>query len=627
MSKIKIDTRFDLSAKIKPDSFDAEKNTVDFVIYSEGEKARRFSIGGGEYYISFDIDGMNLERLNSGRMPHLLAHDSYSGAILGRVLSARKEDGKVIGTSLLKESDAVPAVNQALNDIRNGFMPNISAGIDAYQYEKQEEKFNGKPHFIIKKSEPFEVSSIPIGAISSATLLSEINSNGEEINLEKETKMEEEIKKEVETVDVEKLRKEAIEAERERINAISLSAEKLGLQDDPAVKEMLSSGLSVEAAREKLIDMKAELSAKSEISSVHLIADEGDKVKLQAEDFMVAKLSGNTIGKLDSGNRFRNVSILEMGKMLRVPCVKEGNSKYENARQMLMSTSDFPNILSSAMNKKLVKEYGEVSKMYEQIAMRSDFNDFKSVSYNQLNGFDEFGLVKEGAEYGYVSMTDAKVEASACKYGVILPFTMECLINDDLNAFERKYREAFKVANRKEREIIFKENLADNPVMSDGKVLFHSDHNNTASTSPAAPTAAQLKKMMKLFAAQTGPNGETLGLRMKYVIMPTALQADYEELMTPNYQPTTSSAAVTGTMRSMIPIYDPFVDEATSTKWYGMADREQIESFVYGYLAGTNGPVIEQEGGFTSDTLNFKFRLVFGARCLDWRGLTYNPGT
>jgi len=628
---IKLDPKVDLSATLSPGSYNKEKNTVDAVIYTAGQKARRFSMDG-EYYIEFDLDGMNLEKLNTGRMPHLLAHDSYSGAILGRVLSAKRDGENIITTTLLKESDENPSVNQALKDIREGFLPNISAGFDAYKYEKQDDKYNGKPLYKIMQSEPCEVSSVPIGAIGTAALLSD-TCNGENINLisEEKNNMDEKEKLEKErlekeNLEKEELRKEAKAAERARIASINLAAEKLGLKDNPAVKEMLSGDVSIEDARAKLIDLRAEYSEKTEISAVHLVSDEGDKIRLQAEDYLVAKLSGNTTGRLDSHNKFKHASLIELGKMLHISGVKEGNSKYENARQMLMSSSDFPNILGTAMNKKLVKEYGEVNKMYEQIAMRSDFPDFKAVSYNQLNGFDEFDQVLEGAEYGNVTMSDAKVDAYAYKYGVILPFTMECLINDDLNAFERKYREAFKVANRKEREIFFKVNLADGPTMSDGKALFHADHNNTASTSLAAPTAAQLKKMMKLFAAQTGPNSETLGLRMKYIIMPTTLQADYEDLMSPNYQPTTQATAVTATMRSMIPIYDPYVDIATSTKWYGMADRDQIESFVYGYLAGTNGPVIEQESGFVNDTMNFKFRLVFGARCLDWRGLTYNPG-
>jgi hypothetical protein len=46
----------------------------------------------------------------------------------------------------------------------------------------------------------------------------------------------------------------------------------------------------------------------------------------------------------------------------------------------------------------------------------------------------------------------------------------------------------------------------------------------------------------------------------------------------------------------------------------------------YCYLEGAAGPVIESDVGFDVDGINYKCRLDFAAKAIDFRGMYKNPG-
>ena len=49
---------------------------------------------------------------------------------------------------------------------------------------------------------------------------------------------------------------------------------------------------------------------------------------------------------------------------------------------------------------------------------------------------------------------------------------------------------------------------------------------------------------------------------------------------------------------------------------------QPIDTIEYAYLAGYEGLQTEQRQGFEVDGVDIKARLVFGAKAIDWRGMT-----
>jgi hypothetical protein len=64
----------------------------------------------------------------------------------------------------------------------------------------------------------------------------------------------------------------------------------------------------------------------------------------------------------------------------------------------------------------------------------------------------------------------------------------------------------------------------------------------------------------------------------------------------------------------------------SSTAYYLAADPNQVDTVEYAFLEGEEGVKIEQKEGWDIDGVEYKARLDFGAKAIDWRGLAKNAG-
>lgn len=168
--------------------------------------------------------------------------------------------------------------------------------------------------------------------------------------------------------------------------------------------------------------------------------------------------------------------------------------------------------------------------------------------------------------------------------------------------------------------------LLANPVMSDGKTLFHADHGNLAA-SGASLSVDSLGSARAAMRKQKGLAGEFIDPQPRFLIVPVALETKAEQLLNSTVDPAKSNNTENlEWVRRLILVSDPRLDASSETAWYLAADPRQIEGIVRVYLEGEARPFLDQQEGWTRDTMEYKGRLDLGVGVIDWRGLYRNPG-
>lgn len=101
-----------------------------------------------------------------------------------------------------------------------------------------------------------------------------------------------------------------------------------------------------------------------------------------------------------------------------------------------LSTPDFPYLLGGVIDRELLREYNQISPVWQRFAMRTTVRDFRAKNLiDLLGGRAVLDEVKPGAEYKARTPSESKYELSVGKRGARFVLNWETLVNDDLDAF------------------------------------------------------------------------------------------------------------------------------------------------------------------------------------------------
>ncbi|MCC7101111.1 MAG: Mu-like prophage major head subunit gpT family protein [Rubrivivax sp.] len=285
----------------------------------------------------------------------------------------------------------------------------------------------------------------------------------------------------------------------------------------------------------------------------------------------------------------------------------------------LHSTGDFPALLQGAGNRVLRAGYEAYEGGIRRIARQASVRDFRARQAVNLGEWPKLLPVAEGGEFKHGTMAEATEAYTLTTWGRIFGITRQALLNDDLDAFGTMAARVGRAAAETESTVLAAL-LTSNPVMSDGKALFHADHGNIATGGGSALDVAALSAARKAMRLQKGLDGQTIvDVTPVYLVVPAALETVAEQLVA-TLQPgaITSVNPFAGKLQVVV---DPRLDASSVTAWYLAASQAQIDTIEYSYLEGSSGPQLITREGFEVDGLELKARLDFGAGVLDWRGL------
>lgn len=293
-----------------------------------------------------------------------------------------------------------------------------------------------------------------------------------------------------------------------------------------------------------------------------------------------------------------------------------------------LSSSDFPLILENTLGKVLRAGYAVEPATYNAWSRRVLVPDFKLQSRVILGSAPELELVPELGEYTHGSFEEDKsVPYKVDKYGKLVQFSWEALINDDLGAFSRMVQALGQAAARKEGDHVystFAENAGAGPTMQDNATLFHANHANLA-TPVAGLSAEALGSARVLLRKQTAVGGGVLNLAPRFLLVSPEHEQAAETLLAASAR-SLSQGSENALMPAWLSKLELVVEARLSdSAFYLLASPDQVDTLERAWLEADNGPKIEEESSFKVDARTYKVRHVFGSRWLDWRGVVKVP--
>jgi phage head maturation protease len=635
-------------ARFVPSSLNEENRTID-VVFATETPVRTFSWEDGvvDEILSCESGQVRLERFESG-IPVLDNHDRSKGTKgqLAIVENWRFENGR--GYATLRFSKRA-SVQETWEDVKDGILRGISVGYSVHRYEVTKEE-GKRPVYRAVDWEPLEISFAPVPADHNSSVRNTeahlIETKNQTSNMElkaralalglPETATLQDIERaenEARSRREQELRtqaaREATEAERKRSNDITEAVRLAGLGTEIAA-QLIKDGTDIHQSRERIINEIAKNSPQINGSNRHISVGRPQQDKVREAMGNALEHRANPSCKLsDQGREFRGYDLMGMAR----ECLEQsgqstrGMSRREvamaalNVERNYNSSSDFPNILASVVNKSLRREYDIAEATFKPWTSQGSFADFREKTVVQLGDVSKMEAIAEGAEYKSGTFGDAKESYKAVKYGKIIPITWEALINDDLSAFSRIPRSIANQAKLLQNDIVYSI-LNANANMSDGIALFHASHGNLVSG--AAISVASLQTARTAVRTQKALDGKTvLNLVPKFIVCGTANELSSYQYTSSQFVPTKNADMNPVYNTQLSPIIDPRI---TGNEWYLMASPGQVDTIEYSFLDGESEIFTEERVGFEVDGLQIKTRMVFGAKAIDWRGMVKNPG-
>jgi hypothetical protein len=665
-----------VNAIIQRNTFNPEERTVE-VVWSTGAKGKRYTWTGSYYEeLSMKKDHVRLERLNQGA-PVLNNHRSYDlSSNLGVVEKAwikEKQGHAVLRLSSREEISGI------VKDIQDGIIRNISVGYVVHAFEEVTKKGDEVPTYRAVDWEPMEISFVnmpfdkdaqvrslennserfdtiiinkreaempdettettesnkaPVETRETETetkttsetdLNKSVEQNSEVTETKEERSLETETKTDTASVETKEVTVDIKEQEKNRGIEIRSAVEKAQL-DSAFAEKLIKDDVSVEKARDMIIDELAERNKTTKTNNHSVEVKDVDQRKLRIEmasNALLHRAQGDKIKLHDDARSFRGMSLMRLAEEILTSQGQtvRGLAPNELAERALHSSSDFVEILANVANKSLRGAYEEAPQTFAPFTRRVQVADFKEISRTQLGDAPKFEKVNENGEY-----KTGKVSESAEKYfvetfGKIIGVTRKTLINDDMDAFSRLPEMFGRSARDLESELIYKI-IAANPLMADGKNLFHADHGNLGT--PAAIAIASVSEGRSKMRLQKGLNGALLNLTPKNLLVPTVLETLAEQFVGP-IAPTENGKANPFTGKFGV-IAEPRLDAFSATAWYLLASINQVDIFELATLIGQDGPTMTTKQGFEVDGVQFKVSYDLGAKAIDWRGIFKNAG-
>jgi hypothetical protein len=289
------------------------------------------------------------------------------------------------------------------------------------------------------------------------------------------------------------------------------------------------------------------------------------------------------------------------------------------------SSSDFGNILLDVANKSVLKGWTAAQESFELFTRKGQLSDFKVSKRVGLEEFGSLRKVREGAEYKYITLGDNGADIALATYGELFSITRQCIINDDMSVLTSIPEKMGAAAKATIGDLVFAI-LTGNPLMADGKNLFHSGHKNLGSGAPSAESLAVLAELME---SQTtgGKTPRALNIMPEFVLCPPNLKRTLTQIIkSSSVKGADINAGIANPMQDFAEVISESRLKLDSDKAYYLAAGQGNDTIEVAYLDGIDTPYIEQQQGFTIDGVATKVRIDAGVAPLDHRGLVKSTG-
>lgn len=663
------DGRFERFAVLDLREANLESRTVPASLSSESPVDRFF----GREILVHDSDAVDLSRAGDG-LPLLWNHNTDEP--IGVVERIKIKDGKLRG--VLRFSNNKKAI-EVFNDVRDGFLKNISIG---YQVNKFEEQANSNDIRVTGWT-LLESSVVTVPADASVGInrsLSGVNEMADEnhtpaveVGTTDHSGAGNEPVTPIRQIDTNAVRAKAVLDERNRLKEIDgIFANPIVPRDsvyDGIRAQALNEGWSADQTRKIVMEtlggeaepvsnqgavpddvqvfgigrrsQPAESPANQPRplgAGVRMGEDQTEKFRNGFTEAMLVKAGVLTDRKSIDGARAGGF----VGKRLIVLagdyCRMHGintqamdddavAARALTYRAAGQTTSDFTNILANVANKSLLQGWEEAPETWQIWTRRGTLPDFKTAEISGLSGFTGLDEVPEDGDITYGKFTDRKETIKLVSYAKKYRITRKLIINDDLRALSAIPRAMGRAGNRKVGDITYALLNGIGPTLNqDSTALFDtSSHKNYVAAS-TAPTVATLNTAAVAMAKQTDPNtSAVLNIQPRFLMVPKALEHTARVLMAATYDPAGTGATLPPNPFSgrYEVITDARLDGQTygTAAWYLLADPNIFDTFEVAFLNGMAEPYMRENQEWDGQGTSYLVGVDFGVSALDFRSV------
>jgi len=278
----------------------------------------------------------------------------------------------------------------------------------------------------------------------------------------------------------------------------------------------------------------------------------------------------------------------------------------------------------------LLDGYNYIEDAWRSVCKIASVNDFKEHSRYRLTGAFKFEQVSADGELKHGKLDEQKFGQRADTHGIMFALTRQMIINDDMGAFTDIPRQIGMGAAESIADAVWTLWLS-NPVQSDGKAFFSTDHKNYLDGADSVLSVDGLTAAEVLFGSQTKPNGRPLGIPASVLLVPTALRVPADMLMkspllnelTTTNKPKPSTNPHVGKYQVVSSVYlsNTSFTGASSKAWYLLADPNRLPAIEVAFLNGLDQPTVEKtDADFNTLGIQFRGFIDFGVREQDYRG-------
>lgn len=585
---------------------DEASRTVEIAFASE-QSVKRYSWDDGHYLEVLKVTpgAIDTTRMDQG-MSLLDTHNQYSiDSRLGSVVpgSFRIEGGKALCRVKFSRNDRA---NQLFQDVLDGHIIPVSVGYRIIETIRTEGQGDTLPTVTATKWAVLEVSLVPVPADGNSHTRSE-NTMPQQENTTQQT---------------ERAAPTNLIAERTRVRDLRYLARSAGFSDtelDAAIETGETADQFRARALERMIAKENSAPTFPHRGSSEYAHGNTDIRSAMADALMVRVNSAHK--PHSDAHEFIGLSLPELARRsLEANGVStRGMAAGEVVQRALHTTSDFAQVISGVGQTVLGNAYASIPSGIKAIARQTTARDFKPKTTARLSGFSDLEKVNEHGEYKRGRFSEGAESYRISTFGKVFGMSRQMIVNDDLGAFADVSRELGQSAARLENDILA-QLVTSNPKMSDGKGIFHADHNNLAAAGTALDEAS-LSAARLTMGRQTGLAGELIDVVPAFLVVGLELQTQAEKLLAA-IQPTN-----TANVNPFAGKLQLIVDRRLEAKpWYLVASPELVPSLEYAYLEGNPGPQFFTREGFDVDGVEVKVSVDFGAGWTDHRGWYKNAG-
>lgn len=288
-------------------------------------------------------------------------------------------------------------------------------------------------------------------------------------------------------------------------------------------------------------------------------------------------------------------------------------------------SGDWTNIISTAMNKRLVRDYTllplDTWRTFTDVVSVQNFKQQERVRFG---GYANLPIRPEGQPYvAMTSPTDEKATYTPATRGGIEALTREMIINDDVASVTKIPARMARSAAQTLHEFVYEFiRPGNNPTIYDSAVLYVAGHANTATTALGTDGVALAAARLRMKKQTMKDSGKRLGIRARYLVIPPDLEKDAYANITPAFNAYNQVPSFTQQIGIMPIVVDYWTD---ATDWVLVADRADVVGLEVGFVNGQETPEmfvsqLETVGSwFTNDQITYKIRHEYGGAIVDFR--------